>query len=367
MKHFAGKHLTYNAILHPNCHLTFDKNQWKNHKKLNAVGRTPEETLSAYNFAFIKVTEYLVQKKANTSVIFLSKLKLLGCEKSDKAPDILKHKDVEVILGNCEVVTRSREGLEQFELVPAIEINKINDYEDAESELDYKFSVGGNRPSLLEEFSAQSLVRAQYEVVREVNPSDLSSGDLAPLGPAGLNILRQCGKCASLTYATDSKISTFRPSAESLLESLAEILPNNHRYKFCCCDEENDQFRKEFQNKCMVVNQDNSSTGQDRKVQCILVSKEASLLTGGEDENEAIPSFKGSQTTKALTNGKSSSGYESSDGIHTMVSITKKTARVSSKLRLCEHCGVEERDMSACKHCAKVPYIESSTETKKTS
>ena len=322
---------------------------------MNAVGRIPEETLAAYRFAFIKVTEYLVQKRANTSVIFLSKLKLLGCEKYDKAPDILNHKDVEVILGNCEVVTRSREGLEQFDLVPAIEINKINDYDDAEGELDYKFSVGGNRPSLLEEFSAQSLARAKYEAVKEVSQSDLYYGDLAPLGPSGLNILRLCEKCSSLTYVTDSTVSTFRPSAESLIESLAEILPNNHRYKFCCCDEENDQFRKEFQNKCMVVNQDNSSTGQERKVQCILVSKEASgVLTGGGDDNESIPSFKGSHSTRALTNGKNGSGYESNEGISTMVSITKKTARVSSKLRLCEHCGVEERDMSACKHCAKV-------------
>ena len=155
-------------------------------------------------------------------------------------------------------------------------------------------------------------------------------------------------------------LSTFRPSAEALIESLAEIFPRKHRYKFCSCDEENDQFRKEFQNKCMVVNQDNSSTGQERKVQCILVSKEASgLLSGGAEDNDtSSPSMKGSHSTKALTNGKSSSGYDSSgEGIKTMVTITKKTARVSSKLRLCEHCGVEERDMSACKHCAKVCCI----------
>ena len=301
------------------------------------------------------MTEYLVQKKANTSVIFLSKLKLLGCEKYDKAPDILNHRDVEVILGNCEVVTRSREGLEQFDLVPAIEINKINDYDEVENEMDYKFSVGGNRPTLLEEFSAQSQVRAKFESVVEVRESDLYSGDLAPLGPTGLNILGLCGKCSSLTYATDSQISSFRPSAEALIESLAEIFPNNHRYKFCCCDDENDQFRKEFQNKCMVVNQDNSSTGPERKVQCILVSKEASLLSGSVEDDEAMPSLKGSHNTRDLTNGKGSSGYDSSsEGIKTMVTITKKTPRVSSKLRLCEHCGVEERDMSACKHCAKV-------------
>ena len=300
-----------------------------------------------------------MQKKANTSVIFLSKLKLLGCEKYDKAPDILSHRDVEVILGNCEVVTRSREGLEQFDLVPAIEINKINDYDDGENEMDYKYSLDGNRPTLLEEFAAQSQVRAKFEYVREVRESDLYSGDLAPLGPSGLNILCFCEKCSSLTYAQDSTISTFRPSAESLIESLAQIFPNSQRYRFCSCDEENDQFRKEFQNKCMVVNQDNTSSGTERKVQCILVSKEVSgLLSGGGDDPEAIPSFKG-----ALTSGKTSSGYESGEAIKTMVAITKKTARVSSKLRLCEHCGVEERDMSACKHCAKVGVIHTSLQT----
>merc|ERR1719392_24162 len=39
-----------------------------------------------------------------------------------------------------------------------------------------------------------------------------------------------------------------------------------------------------------------------------------------------------------------------------LVPISHKVARVSSKLRLCERCGVQERDMAACKHCAKVWY-----------
>jgi len=87
-----------------------------------------------------------------------------------------------------------------------------------------------------------------------------------------------------------------------------------------------------------------------RKVQCILVSKESSSQLNLEDSQQ---SFKGSPV---LSNGKNSSGYDSSEGIKTMVPISRKTARVSSRLRLCEHCGVEERDMSACKHCAKVWY-----------
>jgi len=350
-----GKHLSYNAILHPNCHLTFDKSQWKNPRKTNLTGKGAEDILSSYSYAYIKVTEFIVQKKENISVVFLSKLKLLGCEKNDKVPNILKNKDVEVILGNCEIVPRSREGLEQFD-VPAIEINKMNDYDsEIGTEMDCKFSLD-NRPSmsLSEEFSAQSFARYRQQRTRKMSMSDLSCGELAPLGPAGLNVLSLCTKCSCLSYATDTKISSFRPSAKTLIESLSEILPSNHRYEFCACDDENDQFRKEFQNKCMVVNQDTTSTGQDRKVQCILVSKESSSqwgpTPGSEDSQETLKGI------PAVSNGKTSSGYDSSEAIKTMVPISRKTARVSSRLRLCEHCGVEERDMSACKHCAKVWY-----------
>jgi len=245
------------------------------------------------------------------------------------------------ILGNCEAVTRSREGLEQFE-VPAIEINKMDDYDDLGPDVDYKYSLE-NKPfrSLSEEFSAQGFALSSKQRMKKTSTADLLSGELSPLGPLGLNILRLCEKCYSLAYTSDNRITSFRPSVSALVESLREILPSDHLYEFCSCDDENDQFRKEFQNKCMVVNQDTSSTGQQRKVQCILVSKEAPQL---EEEQ----SFKDSQVvTKKL---------DSSEAINTMVPISKKTARVSNKLRLCQHCGVEERDMTACKHCAKVWY-----------
>ena len=347
---FAGKLLSYNALLHPHCHITFDKSHWKNQKKINTAGKLPEEILSAYKYPVIRVTEFIVQSKETVSVIFLSKLKLLGCEKYDSPPDILRQKDVEVIMGNCEVVTRSREGLEQFD-VPSIEINKSNDYEDEGSTIDYKYSLE-NRPlrTLSEEFSLQGFARSRKQQMKKMSPADLYSGELAPLGPAGLNVLCLCPKCSSLTYASDSKISNFRPSARTLIESLTEILPSNQMYEFCSCDDENDQFRKEFQNKCMVVNQDTTATGQDRKVQCILVSKESTGQPPDLSLQDSEQNFKGSQT---LINEKTSTGY-SCEMINTMVPISRKTARVSSKLRLCEHCGVEERDMAACKHCAKV-------------
>jgi len=341
-----GKQLSYNVILHPSSHLTFDRSQLKSQKKSNCVGKAPEKILSSFNYAIIKVTEFQVQKKENISVIFLSKLKLVGCEKFNSRPKILNLRDVEVILGNCEVVTRSREGLEQFD-VPAIEINKMDDYDDMGSDVDYKYSVE-NRPyrSLSEEFSAQGFALSSKQKMKKTSAADLLSGELAPLGPLGLNILCLCPKCLSLAYTADNRITSFRPSVSTLVENLKEILPSDHLYEFCSCDEEKDQFRAEFQNKCMVVNQDTSSTGQQRKVQCILVSKETS------SPEEEQYSFKGSQANTE----KSVKSYDSSEAIQTMVPISKKTARVSHKLRLCEHCGVEERDMTACKHCAKVWY-----------
>ena len=105
----------------------------------------------------------------------------------------------------------------------------------------------------------------------------------------------------------------------------------------CNCDEENDQFRQEFQNKCMVVNQDNSA-GSDRKVQCILVSKDQQLAQESQMNNKM----------------KSVDDDDDEDSIKCIVPISKRVSKVSHKLRLCEKCGVEERDMSACKHCAKV-------------
>ena len=124
-----------------------------------------------------------------------------------------------------------------------------------------------------------------------------------------------------------------------LMENMTNILPGVQvNYETCVCDEENEQFRKEFQNKCMVVNQDTSS-GSERKVQCILVSKDKEELEHKDTE------------MKKLTH---SGDTESEDMIKSLVPVVRKEVRVSSRLRLCEHCGVEEKNMTACRHCAKV-------------
>ena len=73
---------------------------------------------------------------------------------------------------------------------------------------------------------------------------------------------------------------------------------------------------------------------------------------GKRGEKEGFEGFEGEKGEKE--------GFEGKEGMFGKAPemppglFTRKTARVSSKLRLCEHCGVEERDMAACKHCAKV-------------
>ena len=162
------------------------------------------------------------------------------------------------------------------------------------------------------------------------------------MGPKGLNLLTLCDKCQYITYTRDNSLSQFKPPARMLMDNMTHILPGvKVKYETCACDDENDRFRKEFQNKCMVVNQDTSS-GSDRKVQCILVSKDKEEIL--EQEDTEMEKLK-------LTNN---SDNDSEDAIKSLVPVVGKVARVSARLRLCEHCGVEERNMTACRHCAKV-------------
>ena len=339
--------MTYNVALHPNCHITFDKSQWKNQNS----GKTTEEVVSFYKYPYLKIVDYIVKKGDNTSVVFISKVKLMGFEKGKgKIPDILKNSEVEVILGTCEVVMRSREGLEQFD-VPTIEICDQSETEaNLKSELSYSYNMGDkeNSPSLLDAVSASRYAAAKMSGSFKLSQKDLLEGDLAPLGPLGLNILAICNKCCFITYASDNKISQFKPPAKVLLANLSDILPNNQNYEFCSCNDENEQFRKEFQNKCMVVNQDTSS-GSERKVQCILVSKDQKCVDHDTEDSE-----EGMTKLKMITNDSTDSNDDGMSKV--LVPISHKVARVSSKLRLCERCGVQERDMSACKHCAKVSH-----------
>jgi len=332
-----GKYLTYNVALHPHCHLTFQKSQWKTQNS----GRSAEDVVSSYRFPYLKVVEYVVKQGDKTTVLFLSKVKLMGWERSEKMPEILQSSDVEVVLGNSEVVLRSREGLENFD-GPSIEICDP----DCENNMKCERSIA-ERNGLV-----QTPISTQVEASQKFEKDDLLYGDLAPLGPNGLDILTLCDKCSNITYTAESKTTSFKPPTQSLLDMLGDILPKKVKFEFCSCDDENEQFRKEFQNKCMVVNQD-SSPGSDKKVQCILVSKEQKCL----DHQDIDDNVDGSFIPK---NGKNKSICNAHDPdsnrLDSLIPINGRVARVSGKLRLCEYCGVEETQMSACRQCGKVWY-----------
>jgi len=332
-----GKYLTYNVALHPHCHLTFQKSQWKTQNN----GRTAEDVVSSYRFPCLKVIEYVVKQGDKTTVLFLSKVKLMGWEKSEKMPEILKSSDVEVVLGNSEVVLRSREGLENFD-GPTIEYCE----EDCENN-DTKYEQTSSEPLSL----INKPVKAEEEASKFTD-DDLLFGDLAPLGPNGLDILTLCKRCSFLTYTTGNKTTSFKPPTKSLVSNLVEILPKKLKFEFCSCDDENEQFRKEFQNKCMVVNQD-TGPGSDKKVQCILVSKDQKCSDHMEMEKlNNIPI----EHTPLTKNGKIKNCKPDPNRIEEIIPIKGRVAKISGKVRLCEYCGVEETQMSACRQCGKVWY-----------
>lgn len=331
-----GKYLTYNVALHPHCHLTFHKSQWKTQNS----GRTAEDVVSSYRFPYLKVVEYIVKQGDKTTVLFLSKVKLMGWEKSERMPEILNCSDVEVVLGNSEVVLRSREGLENFD-GPTIEYCEEDCENDSKPQLSSSEPIGLINKPIKDEAS-------------KFTDDDLLFGDLAPLGPNGLDILTLCKKCYFLTYTTENKTTSFKPPTKSLVSNLVDILPTNLKFEFCSCDDENEQFRKEFQNKCMVVNQD-TGPGADKKVQCILVSKEQKCSDHMEMEKfNNIPT----EHLVEKKNGKMKPYAQDpmSPKIEEIVPIQGRVARVSGKLRLCEYCGVEETQMSSCRQCGKVWY-----------
>lgn len=319
-----GQYLTYNVALHPHCSVTYHKNTWKGQNNR----RTPEDIISSYRFPTIKVIDLVRKEGDHTTVLFLSKVKLMGWESSEEMPAILRQSDVEVVLGNAEVVLRSREGLENFEDFhgPSIEICEEGDEDDEKS------VVEGGGGQLIPSEPRNPAIMFKF------TEEDLKCGILAPMGPHGLDILKLCSKCGLLTYQ-ESRISSFKPPTASLRQQLKNFLGIEKDFEFCCCDDENEQFRKEFQNKCMVVNQDLGPGVGEKKVQCILVSKEASKCAEHQKELQEVAE---DVKLKQLT----------------MVSpgINGRMPRVSSRLRLCERCGVEDTMMTACRQCNKVWY-----------
>jgi len=327
-----GQYLTYNVALHPHCTVTYNKNNWKAQNN----GRGVEDIISSYRFPTIKVMDLVRKEGDSTTVLFLSKIKLMGWEATDRMPSILRHTDVEVVLGNSEVVLRSREGLDNFEEYqgPSIEIN-----EDDEACGEERAVVEGGGGQLLPSSPPHPPAAATFTA------ADLDTGVLAPLGPRGLDILALCPRCSLLTYSSSSTYATFKPPTSTLVLQMKAILGLPHHFEFCNCDDENEQFRREFQNKCMVVNQD-IGPGSDKKVQCILVSREAVRCAECQVQGPGA-------RCKEHGGGGEAKGVKE---LSLLSPSMARVARVSSRLRLCEKCGVEDTMMTACRQCSKVWY-----------
>jgi len=335
-----GTYLTYHVAIHPQCTITYHKTPWKTQNH----GRSPEEVLSSYRFPCVKVMDFMLKAGDTTTVLFLSKIKLMGWEKNNNfKPEILKSPDAQVVLGNGEIILRSREGLDNFDDMPVFNI-----CDSSSSESDGNLALDNSKNDLSPEddhFFGRSYRPEQrfadkenHDPVRYVE-SDLLVGVLAPLGPRGLDILCLCQKCNLLTHKVENKITSFKPSLKILQENLGEILKTGRFEEFCSCDDENEQFRKEFQNKCMVVNQESGAGLGGReggKVQCILVSRDKVKEDLEDDESFKKPGMLMPEISLLPPGGR--------------------LGKVSSRVRLCEHCGVEDSMMTACRQCCKVWY-----------
>jgi len=330
-----GKQVTQHAALHPNCVISYQKKAWK----MRNNGKQPGEVLKAYRLPKIKVIEHVIKSGNDTTVLFLSKIKLLGWENSDKImPEVLSRRDVEVVLGNGDVIIKSKDNFDGFD-EPRLEQCS---YEYVSDDVTFKCDIVGDiTESSLEDRRFQWIGKSMTKVA--FNPDLLKTGDLRFLGPDNLNILKICSGCGLLAYQTENKVATFVPPSKSLVDFLSssELLSKDQidSLEFCSCVNDENSLRKEFQNKCMVVNQDSSSDMRAPRVQCVIVNRENGKPTKDcSDESEV--------ETKAVVK----------NGIMSQIGRSGKNHKISKQLRVCEYCGVEEAQMSGCRQCGKVWY-----------
>ena len=156
-----------------------------------------------------------------------------------------------------------------------------------------------------------------------------------------------CSRCSLLSYQTKRKGATFAPPFKNLIEFLSEsdLLPAGDSLQssdFCLCLDDDSSLRKEFQNKCMVVNQDSSSDLRSPKVQCVIVNRDL-------DKDDKIHVNGEAKNRKNAENGDVNKKVDKF-----ITDIGGKNGRISKQLRGCEYCGVEEAQMSGCRQCGKV-------------
>jgi len=334
-----GKQVTQHAALHPSCVISYQKKAWK----LRNNGKQPGDVLKSYRLPVIKVIDYVIKSGNDTTVLFLSKIKLLGWENADLMPEVLSRRDVEVVLGTGEVVVKSKENFDGFD-EPRLEQSS---YEYVSDEVTFKCDIAGDiTESSLEDRKFQWIGKSMTK--KSFNPDLLKSGDLRFLGPDNLNILKICSGCGLLAYQTENQVATFVPPAKSLVDflSTSDLLSKEQidSLEFCSClHSDENSLRKEFQNKCMVVNQDSSSDIRAPRVQCVIVNRENKPAKDSSDDSDARDE---KVDKKAVKN----------NGIISEIGRNGKLPRISKQLRVCEYCGVEEAQMSGCRQCGKVWY-----------
>lgn len=333
-----GDNVANCVTLKPSCHLTFNKTDWK----IKNSKKCPEDVLKNYEFPILKVIDFEVAQNESTSVIVLTKIKLMGWSKNSERPAILMKEKIPLIVPKgvgYGFALKDSADIDAWER-PRFEFN-----EDSEDGLE---SLSIYR----QDVSNRALSKNGEKKIKKYTNEDLISGDLAILGPKYLDVLRVCSKCELLCYQTRSRTASFIPATKNFAKELEtlEILENCDGLQFCVCDDENEKFREEFQSKCIVVNQENGNTGKSSKVQCILIGKNANE----EDENTK-------PKKKSPPNYRPAIGYKglkecTAEGDYVLPVHLPRSVQYSNEATVCERCGVEDVNMASCRQCQKAFY-----------
>jgi len=321
-----GENVANCVSLKPSCHLTYNKTEWK----IKQSKKAQDEAILSYKYPIFKIIEFEVARNDTTSVILLTKIKLMGWSKDGVKPEILTRAKIPLIVpkgSSYAVKLKSSENVEEWER-PRFHFNE--DTEDGlESLAVYNDKYPGEKVAPIKPYSDE----------------DILTGDLSILGPKYLDVVKICGKCRLLTYQTESRIASFTPPTKNFAKELSslEILKDD-KLHFCACDDESQKFREEFQSKCIVVNQETSPAGKSNKVQCIMIGRDPNIedTTAGRKPRKNID---------CDTDFKK--GFENS---YILPQHVPRNILYSPGLSVCEKCGEEGYNLASCRQCHKVYY-----------
>jgi len=330
-----GENTANCVTLKPSCHLTFNKTEWKTKNSRKKA----EDVIDQCSYPILKIIEFELAQNESTSVIVLTKIKLMGFNKKGDIPQILLKDKIPLIIpkgtgykiamkDSCEIDNWKR---------PRFEFNEEN--EDGLESLSIYRQDAGSRS-----------LKSRQKKVKLFTEEDLISGELAILGPKYLDVLNVCGKCKLLNYQTSSKTGSFVPQSKNFLKELGtlEILPDEELLQFCSCENEDEKFREEFQSKCVVVNQETGNSGKSSKVQCILIGKNSEECK--EDKPVPRKQINGMNRLRSIKR-ETVGEYDYILPVH-----EPRSVKYSNKPTVCERCGEEDINMASCRLCQKVFY-----------